>query len=259
MIKNDIEEDKIEYNNENSDETIYIDPLKTYKEITPPSPIKKKKTKLKKKKIKPIKKPKIPDFSTWTEDEIMAQKSKMLYKLERLKKQFPNFKIPDLNLEDNIEKFYAIVHTYDRNISIESKVQKYKLFLYAIFAVTEYVTTSLIQINTSGFTSNQIKIMKQYEHLLYEIAEKNISSRGSSSPEFRLLIIIGLNSIIFIVVRALFGSLGPKGIEGIQNTAMELIGEETSGSTFNIGTLLNAFMGGSSNSFEREDHVIYDE
>lgn len=232
-----------------NEETIYITPSGASENVIPPitpTRINKGKKISKKKKEKKIvfKKPKIPNFDGWKKTEIQSKKMEMLIKLERLKKQFPLFKIPDLSSEDNIEDIYVYVHHFDRHIAIESKVEKYKIFLYASFVIIEYVTTNVLKICTTGFTTNQIHTLKRYDYLLYEIAAKNISTKSSYSPELKLLISLGVNSLIFIIVKAIFNNVGNDYIKTIQNSVLQLFGEDPGEDSINIVSLINSFFGG---------------
>lgn len=250
MNKTDV--DQIELP-ENEEETIYITPSGVNKNVTPPkTPTKIQKGKKKKAKKIVFKKPKIPSFEGWKKTEIQSKKMEMLIRLEKFKKQFPSFKIPDLSSEDNIEDIYVYVHHLDRHIAIEGKVEKYKIFLYASFVIIEYVTTNILKICTTGFTSNQIRTLKRYDYLLYEIAAKNISAKSQYSPEFKLIISLGINGIIFIVVKALFNNIGEDNMNMLQNSVLQLFGEEPGENSINIVSMLSSLFSGGNKTQESD-------
>jgi hypothetical protein len=77
------------------------------------------------------------------------------------------------------------------------------------FMLVEFVGSSFLKLDMSGFTQQQMVSMNSYEKLLIELGEKSYVPNDKNWPvEVRLLIMILVNAGMFIVTKMIMKKTG---------------------------------------------------
>lgn len=126
-------------------------------------------------------------------------KRELIFKIELLKKSYPNAVIPEFSIHSD---FTSMKKTYDstvRRLSLDSTVDSYKSYLMSGFMLCEYVLGQYLGFDMQGFTQQQILNINSYDKLLIELGEKSYLPQGSNWPvEVRLAGLVLFNVAVFI-------------------------------------------------------------
>lgn len=133
------------------------------------------------------------------EQEEEDMKRELMFKIDLLKKSYPNSTIPEFSIHSE----YGIMKkTYDstvKRLSLDSTVDNYKTYLIGAFMGCEFVLGNYLGFDMEGFTQQQILTMSTYDTLLIELGEKSYIPQGSNWPvEIRLLGLVLINVAFFI-------------------------------------------------------------
>lgn len=133
------------------------------------------------------------------EQEEEDLKRELMFKIELLKKSYPNASIPEISLHT---EYNTMKKTYDstlKRLSLDSTVESYKTYLIGGFMGCEYILGNYLGFDMEGFTQQQIKTMSTYDSLLIELGEKSYIPQGSNWPvEVRLLGLVLINVAFFV-------------------------------------------------------------
>ena len=132
-----------------------------------------------------------------------------MFKIELLKKSYPNSVIPEFNIFSDYSSMKKTYDTTVRKLSLDSTVDSYKTYLIGGFMACEFVLGNFLKFDMQGFTQQQIVSMNSYEKLLIELGEKSYVPTGSKWPvEIRLLGLIIINAAVFLVSKMLMKKTG---------------------------------------------------
>ena len=138
-------------------------------------------------------------FNTRALEEEEDLKRELIFKIELLKKSYPNAIIPEFSIHSD---FTSMKKTYDstvRRLSLDSTVDSYKSYLMSGFMLCEYVLGQYLGFDMQGFTQQQIININSYDKLLIELGEKSYLPQGSNWPvEVRLAGLVIFNVAVFI-------------------------------------------------------------
>lgn len=128
------------------------------------------------------------------------EKEEYIWRFRILKKKHgAKDSIPEYNEHDDLS---IMKTTYERTIkelSLDSSVQKYKMYLLGSFIALEYGCGALLGLDMKGFAEQQIKNINSYDALLVELGEKSGETWGSSLPvEIRLILLVLFNAGVFL-------------------------------------------------------------
>jgi hypothetical protein len=133
------------------------------------------------------------------EQEEEDMKRELMFKIELLKKSYPNATIPEISIHT---EYNSMKKTYDstlKRLSLDSTVESYKTYLIGAFMGCEFVLGNYLGFDMEGFTQQQIKTMSTYDSLLIELGEKSYIPQGSNWPvEVRLLGLVLINVAFFV-------------------------------------------------------------
>jgi len=154
------------------------------------------------------------------EDEEDAERRLYLDKFSILKRKYKDFKMPDFSPYSDIS---IMKRTYDsavKQLHLDSTVETYKKYLIGGFTLTQFLFSKFLKIDMTGFAEQQILSMNQYEQVLVEIGEKSYFKPPSKmAPEFKLLMLIGFNAVIFLISKMILKASGDNILSSINKVA----------------------------------------
>jgi hypothetical protein len=143
------------------------------------------------------------------EEEEEITKRDYLDKFAILKRKYKDFKMPEISPYSDVG---TMKRTYDsavKQLHLDSNVETYKKYLIGGFSLTQFLFTKFLKIDMTGFAEQQILSMNQYEQILVEIGEKSYFKAPSQmAPEFKLVLLIGFNAVIFLISKMIFKASG---------------------------------------------------
>jgi hypothetical protein len=169
------------------------------------------------------------DESTDEEEEMdpkqyQEEVDEYLARFRILKKANPQLDVPEMKEGDyfDLDELKRKYKRITRDEHINSSVKKYRMFLCAAFLGMEYLFTSVIGMDMTGFAKEQTKNMVEYDKMLIELGEKSYSAEESDWPvEFRLIFTILTQAAIFCVANFLMKKLGI-GMDGFMGMVKQM-------------------------------------
>lgn len=179
--------------------------------------------------------PEDPDAHLTPEERERKEKEEYIWRFRILKKKYPNPKvdIPDYNEHSELSDMKAAYDRTTRELYLDGAVDSYRTYLVGGFMVTEFVCTNWMNIDLSGFTVQQSKMMYKYDMLLIELGEKSYNRWGMNLPvEIRLAGLIILQAGLFYLGKVITANCGSglasvfKGLSGQPPDKSEIEDEE---------------------------------
>jgi hypothetical protein len=158
-----------------------------------------------------LRKKELRDINNVSSEELYDEdvKRELMFKMELLKKSYPNSLIPEFSIHSDYNSMKRTYESTVRRLSLDSSVENYKTYLIGGFMICEFVFGNYLGFEMAGFTQQQILTMHSYEVLLIELGEKSYLPGGSKWPvELRLLFMILCNAGLFIVSKMILKSTG---------------------------------------------------
>ena len=133
------------------------------------------------------------------EQEEEDLKRELMFKIDLLKKSYPNSTIPEFSIHSEYNNMKKTYDSTVKRLSLDSTVENYKTYLIGAFMGCEFVLGNYLGFDMEGFTQQQILTMSSYDTLLIELGEKSYIPQGSNWPvEIRLLGLVLINVAFFI-------------------------------------------------------------
>lgn len=153
--------------------------------------------------------------------------------------------------EDNFQNFQR----ENRLVAVRKTASYCRIVIIGYAVLVEWFCGSVLHLDMGGFIMNQVQILADYDSLVFEIAESwTGDSQQAMRPEYRLLLLVMANSVIFAIAKAVTSKVGfnvyPL-IRGLQGASVPS-GEGAAaggGGGFDLGGLmgmLGGFFGGNS-------------
>lgn len=154
----------------------------------------------------------IPQTSK-AEEERNTKRGWLLYQFERLKRMNPNcpVKIPEFSAYTEVEVLEREYNQFVRQLEIESNVVNYKQYLQVGFGVVEMLVRKFLNFDEiQGFAMEQMVRMNQYDKVLYELGEKHQHdpTKPGWPPEIKLMAIVLFNAATFVMMKMFITGAG---------------------------------------------------
>ena len=145
-----------------------------------------------------------------TDEERNARRTELLYKFKTLRSLYKGAQIPEFSEYTDVEVLERELLNQQKHLQLESNVENYKRYLTMGFGVLEFLVHKFLKFEEiSGFASQQVLSMNQYEKILYEIGEKHKPTPGKGlPPEIKLMGIITFNAAMFVLMNMLTKGIG---------------------------------------------------
>lgn len=135
------------------------------------------------------------------EEREIKEREEYIWRFRLLKKSYgknASIPIPEYNEHSDLAMMKTSYERTIRELYLDDAIETYRTYLIGGWVVMEYLCTEWLQINLSGFTIQQIKMMHKYERMLIELGEKSYTRWGMNLPvEARLVGMILFQAAIF--------------------------------------------------------------
>ena len=147
-----------------------------------------------------------PNLNDQEEEDL---KRELLFKFELLKKSYKNASIPEFTIHSDYNTMLKSYNSCLKQVTLDNSVENYKQYLMGGFMLVEFVGSSFLKLDMSGFTQQQMVSMNSYERLLLELGEKSYVPDAKNLPvELRLLFMILMNAGMFIATKMIMKKTG---------------------------------------------------
>jgi len=148
------------------------------------------------------------------EEREKKEKEEFLWRFRILKKQYgksSTIPIPEWNEFSDITHMKTSYERTIRELYLDDAVESYRTYLIGGWMAIEYVSTQILEIDMSGFTNQQIRMMYKYDRYLIELGEKSYSQWQLNLPvEIRLLGMILLQAALFYLGKIIHANYGAR-------------------------------------------------
>ena len=138
-----------------------------------------------------------------TEDENAAKRRNEVYfQYQVLKRMHPSAPIPEFTMYSDPDLMAQKYDMIAKKLSLDSNVENWKRYMI-IFVMGLEVVLGKMSFDVEGFAQQQLVQMNTYDSLLVEMAEKSYNPSGKSKwpVEMRLFTLLTVNMAMFIVCR----------------------------------------------------------
>ena len=142
------------------------------------------------------------------DDETIKKRNDVFFHYEVLKKMHPSATIPEFSVYSDPEVMAQKYEFLAKKLSLDSSVENWKRYMI-IFVMGCEVGLGKLNFDMEGFAQQQISSMNTYDQLLVEMAEKSYVPSGDRWPvEVRLLMMLTMNIVLFVVSKMIFKKTG---------------------------------------------------
>ena len=142
------------------------------------------------------------------DDETIKKRNDVFFHYEVLKKMHPSATIPEFSVYSDPEVMAQKYEFLAKKLSLDSSVENWKRYMI-IFVMGCEVGLGKLKFDMEGFAQQQISSMNTYDQLLVEMAEKSYVPSGNRWPvEVRLLMMLTMNVVLFVVSKMIFKKTG---------------------------------------------------
>lgn len=142
------------------------------------------------------------------DDETIKKRNDVFFHYEVLKKMHPSATIPEFSVYSDPEVMAQKYEFLAKKLSLDSSVENWKRYMI-IFVMGCEVGLGKLNFDMEGFAQQQISSMNTYDQLLIEMAEKSYVPSGNRWPvEVRLMMMLTMNVVLFVVSKMIFKKTG---------------------------------------------------
>lgn len=142
------------------------------------------------------------------DNEVTQKRNDVFFHYEVLKRMHPNASIPEFTIYSDPDVMAQKYEILAKKLSLDSSVENWKRYMI-IFVMGCEVGLGKLNFDMEGFAQQQIASMNTYDQLLVEMAEKSYVPSANRWPvEVRLLMMLTMNIVLFIVSKMLFKRTG---------------------------------------------------
>lgn len=144
-----------------------------------------------------------------TAHEMAAEKSDLLYKIDRLKKRGITTH-RTVTFDDDIETIRAEYERMNKNLNVDKSIKFQRSLLISFASGAEYLNSTFdpVGIKLDGWSDNVSENIDSYDDVLEELAEKYGSGSSKLPPEIKLLFAIMTSGAMFHLQATMFKSAG---------------------------------------------------
>lgn len=146
------------------------------------------------------------------------ERQEYIWRWRILKKKFPQYEFDEVGNYSDLTKLKTEYDKTLKIIELEENVSDYSRYLTASFFVIEFVGTTWLNIDMTGFAAAQMNAMTRYNRLLIELGERRYNSIFTNLPvEVRLLGLVIVQAGLFYLGKMLADKAGPSTASMIMN------------------------------------------
>jgi len=151
------------------------------------------------------------------DEEAITKRNAVYFKYEVLRRMHPNASIPEFTMYSDSNLMSQKYEMLTKKLSLDTSVENWKRYMI-VFVMGCEVVLGKINFDMEGFAQQQIMSMNTYDQLLVEMAEKSYVPSGSKwSPEIRLFMMLTMNVVLFVVSKMIFKKTGTNLLGTINN------------------------------------------
>lgn len=154
----------------------------------------------------------VRDVKYATADEVNEEtkKQNLLFKFKILKRTYKEATIPEFSEHTPLNTLQREYDSIVRQLALDATVENYKKYLTIGFFVMEFVVKNMFHLEEiSGFATQQMVGMNQYEKTLYLLGEQSaLSGNKPWPPIVQLILAIMINGAIYVGSKMFFRSTG---------------------------------------------------
>src|SRR5581483_9475638 len=166
----------------------------------------------------------MPNYADMSLEEQQETRFEFKYKFRTLAANYPHYNIIIPHEKTDLYYQHQLYDFYFRKIDIDYSVHDYKNILILIFLAIEWFFVKILGLPLSGFTKNQLALMKRYRRLLVELGEKRLIGTGAGWPvEARLVMLMLFNAVVLILVNTFISWLDPTIVANVQDYLIQFI------------------------------------
>ena len=140
--------------------------------------------------------------------ELEEKRQQLLFKFDILRKSYNPDLIPKFSNSSDIATMDRSYNNLVKKLYLESTVDDYKKWLTMAFIGIEKVLGGVLKFDMTDYSNIQVSNMNSYERILIEMGEKSVlKDKHKMAPEFRLGLMILVNTVFFILAKTLGDSM----------------------------------------------------
>lgn len=152
------------------------------------------------------------------DEEEQKKRNEVYFQYQVLKRMHPSAPIPEFTIYSDTDVMAQKYEMIAKKLSLDSSVENWKRYMI-IFVMGLEVVLGRLSFDVEGFAQQQLVQMSTYDALLVEMAEKSYTPNGKSKwpVEARLIMMLTVNMAMFIVCRMIQKKTGTNLLGSINN------------------------------------------
>lgn len=136
------------------------------------------------------------------EESVSKRRNEVYFQYQVLKRMHPSAPIPEFTMYTDPEMLAQKYEMIAKKLSLDVSVENWKRYMI-IFVMALEVVLGKMSFDVEGFAQQQLIQMNTYDSLLVEMAEKSYTPNGKSKwpVEARLMMMLTVNMAMFIICK----------------------------------------------------------